>query len=282
MSWEYAGLFDAEIRPGQDDLLTDYWRSEPAELQVGRMGYRTRTTKAGPRLEVEIYPVFGKQQEATARAAKKNISPEKQQRLNMERAKQHLIRIADANFTKDDIHLTLTYRDAPDYGRCRKDVRNFLDRVKRIREKRALSELKYIYTIEGNESENRERIHVHLLMSGGISREELESIWAKGYANADRLKPDENGLEAISRYIVKQQKNKRKWCQSRNLKQPKVRISNTKCSNGRVKRLAGDFQGEAKSIMEKLYPGYSFVKSNLYLSDVIDGVYIRCTMRRIE
>jgi uncharacterized Zn finger protein len=143
-----------------------------------------------------------------------------------------------------------------------------------------MSPLKYIYTIEGDEDGTRERIHVHMLMSGGIDREELEAIWGRGYANADRLQPNENGLEAIARYITKQQKNRRKWCRSPNLKQPKQRTSDSKVSNARVKRLAMDFPNEAKAIMEKLYPGYMHVRTTMRYSEAVDGAYIRCVMRK--
>lgn len=108
----------------------------------------------------------------------------------------------------------------------------------------------------------------------------LERIWQKGYANADRLRPDENGLEAIARYLVKQQKNMRKWCASRNLKQPRSRTSDSRCSNARVKRIAYDFENSAREEMEGIYPGYRFVKCKVFYSDIVDGVYIRCVMRR--
>ena len=285
MSWEYEALFD--VAPGKSGSLLEggwdangYWRDIPTEIRVGRMGYRTRTIKAGPRLEVEIFPIFGREDTGRARAAKQNITPEAVQRLNEERSKRRLVQLADANFTEQDIHLTLTYRQAPKYDQAQKDVKNFLRTVKRKREQRGMTPLKYIYTIEGDEDGTRERIHVHMLMSGVISREELEEIWARGYANADRLQPNENGLEAIARYITKQQKNRRKWCRSRNLKQPQQRTSDSKVSNARVKRLAMDFPNEAKGIMEKLYPGYSHVKTTLRYSDAVDGAYIRCVMRR--
>ena len=210
------------------------------------------------------------------------VTPEKQARLNHERSVRHLVQLADANFTEKDIHLTLTYAGAPTFSRAQKDMRNFILRLKRIREKRGMKELKYIYTIEGEEDGSRERIHIHMLTNGDMDRAELEEIWAKGYANADRLQPDENGLEAIARYIAKQQKNKRRWCASRNLKQPKVRTSDSKCNNARVKRIAFDFQNEAKAEMEKIYPGYQFVKCTVRYSDVVDGAYIRCVMRKKE
>ena len=118
-----------------------------------------------------------------------------------------------------------------------------------------------------------------------LLRETLEQLWAKGYANADRLRPDENGLEAVARYIVKQsrsekQKYHKRWFASRNLKQPKTRTSDTKVSNGKVKRIAGDMLNEARAIMERVYPGYEFVRCAVHGSDVVDGVYIRCVMRR--
>lgn len=287
MSWEYEALFDVvKDESGETNLLN--WmeageRRERTSIQVGRMGYRTKTTVAGPRLEVEAYPIFGRRTEAMLRRAKKtNITPDKQKKLNHERSIRHLVQLADANFTKDDIHLTLTYRNAPTYDRAQKDMRNFMLRIKRIREKRGLPALKYIYTIEGDDDGKKERIHIHCLFNGDMDREEIERIWAKGYANADRLQPNENGLEAIVKYITKQQRNKRKWCASRNLKQPKVRTSDSKLSNARIKRIAFDIRNEAKVEMERVYPGYQYVNCGVWFSDAVDGAYIRCVMRRIE
>ncbi|MBP5726640.1 MAG: hypothetical protein J6Y48_06145 [Clostridia bacterium] len=287
MSWEFEALFDIE-RDNQTgwNLLTwmdGEWKKGTTDLHVGKMGYRTRTTVAGPRLEAEVYPIFGRVTEAALRRAKKtNITPEKQARLNHERSIRHLVQLADANFDERDIHLTLTYRNAPNYERAQKDMRNFTLRIKRLREKRGLPALKYIYTIEGDDDGNRERIHIHMLMNGDMDREEMEQIWQKGYANADRLRPDENGLEAIARYIVKQQKNRRKWCASRNLKQPKSRTSDSRVTNARVKRIAFDLKNTAREEMEKVYPGYQFVKCSVRYSDLVDGAYIRCVMRKKE
>jgi len=288
MSWEFEALFDVdqEVTPAEWSLMNWMETGKGIDrnlVRVGKMGYGTRTTVAGPRLEAEVYPIFGRATEAELRRAKKtNITPEKQARLNHERSIRHLVQLVDANFDERDIHLTLTYRNAPAYGRAQKDMRNFTLRIKRLREKRGLPALKYIYTIEGDDDGNRERIHIHMLMNGDMDREELEQIWQKGYANADRLRPDENGLEAIARYIVKQQKNRRKWCASRNLKQPKYRTSNSRVTNARVKRIAFDFKNMAKEEMEKVYPGYQFVKCSVRYSDLVDGAYIRCVMRKKE
>lgn len=284
MAWEFEGLFDQVIEGGPEEQMS-FWRSIPSDIRVGKMGYRTRTTKAGPRLEAEIYPMYGREKTGRLRAEKKNMTPEKVTRLNMERSERHFVLLVDGNFSEEDIHLTLTYKgETPDYKRAKMDVRNFIDRVKRLRSKLGMEPVKYAGAIEGGADGTRERIHVHIVMNGGIDRETLETIWAKGYANADRLRPDENGLEAVARYIIKQsrtgkEKFKKRWFASRNLKQPKTRTSDTKVTNAKVRKIAGDMLNEARAIMEKVYPGYEFTKCAVHGSDVVDGVYIRVVMR---
>ena len=286
MSWRYECLFETELEPELDDL-SRYWRPQPGMIPVGRMGYRRSVMLAGPRMECEIYPVFGRDDEKKAKAAKRNMTPAKQKRLNDERARRRLIQLADANFGEQDIHLTLTYRHETTLPACRKDIRNFLLRVKRYREKLGMEELKYIYTIEGKTELSKgfpvSRIHVHMLMNGGVSRERLEEMWEMGYANADRLQPTERGLEEIASYIIKEARGKdhaRKWSASRNLKRPLKRTTDAKTSNRVVKAIAHDIRNEAKAEMEKLYPRYQYVDCKVYYSDQIDGVYIRVLMRK--
>lgn len=279
MSWEYEGLFE-EI-PEENSILGSWWRDEQTAIRVGSMGYRTRTTRAGARLDAEIYPIFGREMEKKAKRARGNLTPERQQKVNERRSRQYFVQLVEANFGEGDIHLTLTYREAPKYDRAKKDIRNFLLKVKRLRERRGLEELKYAGTIEENEEGRKVRIHAHILMNGGIDREELEAIWEKGLTNVFGLQPDERGLEGIARYVTKQQKNQKKWFRSRNLKKPERRTSDTKVSTRRVKRISLSFGAEAKEILEKVYPGYRFVQCTVHYSDVVDGVYIRCEMRKI-
>ena len=299
--WEFECLFDAEINPDDQTMLSEFWRDEKTGIKLGRMGYRRRTTKAGSRIEAEVYPVFGRNDREKARAARRNITPEAQQKLNVERSARHLILLVEENFSEKDLAMGLNYQGTPpDDDRVRKDLRNFLNKVKRLREKRGLPELKYIYAIGGDEMPSPgysgKRPHVHLILSGGMTREELEEIWKKGNpghgaTNCDRLQPNEDGLEGIARYLMKQRfdrpekKNAKKWSRSRNLKAPwksSCRTSDCKISNGRVKRIAFDFLNHAKETMEKLYPGYTLQKTQVNYSDVVDGVYIRCILRKIK
>lgn len=289
MAWEYEGLFDAVPAEG-DDLLAEYWRTEATATRIGSMGYRTRTIKAGTRLEAEVYPIFGRSQEAVARREKLNMTRERQMQLNTKRAKRRLVLLMENNFSYEkDVHVTLTYGGGePTVQRCRKDIRNFLNRVKRLREKRGLAELKYIYAVGHDQNQ---RIHVHCVMNGGIGRDELEQMWGKGYANTIRLQKQGGGLQGMANYLYRQNEKARDrgerfglhmWSGSRNLKKPKEHSSDCKLSNRKVKRCALNFGVLGKEIMEKTYPGYVLEDGLVMFSDVVDGVYIRCVMRRKE
>lgn len=287
MGWRYEGLFEREWQPGEMDL-SQYWRNEQSMIPVGRMGYRRRSILAGDRLECEIYPVFGREDEARARAARKNVTPEKQKRLNRQRAERYITQLAETNFSEKDIELTLTYKDIyqPDFERCQKDVTNFVRRVKRYREKNHMDPLKYIYVIEGGferkSGYGTTKLHCHMMMNGGVDRKILEEIWEYGYANTIQLQPDEDrGLEELAKYMIKESKmHGRRFCHSRNLKKPLVKTRDAKTSNRTVKAMLKDIQHDAREEMEKRYPSYKYIDCKVYCSDQFDGVYIKVLMRR--
>jgi hypothetical protein len=287
MAWEYEDLFNNRLT-GDGSFL-----EEPTFIQVGRMGYRRRTTVSGPRIDAEVFPVFGRHQRGELRRAKHQITREAQQRANDERSRIHLIQLVEANFSERDISITLSYEgQPPEPARVDKDVRNFIARVKRARAKAGLEELKYIYAIGGDEMPaagySGKRPHIHMIMNGGIDRDVLEKIWAKGRANADRLQPGTEGLGGIAVYFTRQKQDRpekpgvRKWRGSRNLKQPIRRSRDARVTNSRVKRIAHDFRNEAKGVMEKLYPGYVLQDCQVRYSDIVYGVYIRCVLRRMR
>ena len=219
---EYAELFCVGELTEMEKRL---YGGDPYRERVGGMHYCTKTEKAGDTLVLTVYPILGRSDRAKAEAARKAMSRERQTRYNRERARRRLALLMDANFGRNDLHVTLTYRGTPpDYEQARKDVRNYLRAVKRMREKAGMPEMKYIYVIEeeGGDGEKR-RIHVHLMMTGGISREALEEKWGRGYANCDRLQPEEGtGLLELARYFTKvtMEKHRRAWSASKNLRQP--------------------------------------------------------------
>ena len=207
MGWEYEDLFNNRIT-GDGSFL-----EEPSFIQVGKMGYRRRTTVSGPRLDAEVFPVFGRHQRGELRRAKSRITRDAQQRANDERSRIHLIQLVEANFTEKDVALGLDYAGAaPEPERVDKDIRNFIARVKRARRRAGLPELKYVYAIGGDEMPaagySGKRPHVHMIMNGGIDRDELEKMWGRGRANCDRLQPRDEGLGGIAVYFTRQKQDR--------------------------------------------------------------------------
>ena len=285
MSWEYEDLFNNRITDDGSFL------AEPSFIPVGKMGYRRRTTVSGPRIDAEVFPVFGRNQRGALRRAKHQQTSVAQQRANDERSRIRLTQLVEANFTEKDLAIGLSYDgEPPTPERIEKDIKNFLSRVRRRRKKMGLDQLKAIYTVGGDEMPaagySGKRPHVHMIISGGIDRDEIERLWAKGYANADRLQPRDSGLGGIARYFTRQKQDRprrlgaKSWRCTRNLEHPEPRSRDARMPNRRVRRIAYDFQNEAKEVMEKLYPGYVLQECQVRYSDIVDGVYIRCVLRR--
>ena len=289
MAWEFEDLFN-NVRTDDGGFL-----AEPCFIPVGTMGYRRRTTVSGPRIDAEVIPVFGRGVKTMLRKARTgNGTPDAQKKANRDRSILRAIQIVEANFGERDVALALTYNgEPPAQDRVDKDLRNFTDRVKRRRKNLGLPELKYWAVIGGDEMPaawySGKRPHIHIFMNGGISRDELELMWGKGFANVDRLQPGSEGLAAIATYFAKQiqdrkeTKGARRWRASKNLVKPVQRSRDAKMPNSRVRRIAYDFKNEAKAVMEKLYPGYVMTEEPVVrFSDYVPGVYIRAVLRRIE
>lgn len=243
--------------------------------------YRSRTIKAGNVLEVEIFPIWNTQNEV--REAKKHTTQEAQKNLNDKNAKKKFIRKINANFTEEDLCVTLTYSNGfvPDEEQARRDIRNYLRRVREYRRKNGLPELKYAYVIEfGGKDGRRKRVHHHVIMSG-MDRDKAEALWnGRGYANARRLQPDDYGLEALARYMTKEPNGGKRWAASKNLVDPKITEADTKISRRKVEQMAEDFEAKPAAIFAALFPEYSFNECAVRYSDFVAGAYIYAKLHR--
>lgn len=247
------------------------------------MIYREKKIYSGNILEVEIYPI-SLQERKKERKKKERESLQKQKNLNDKNARKHVTRLINNNFTDLDLAITLTYSNKylpKNQEEARKDVINYLRRIKRYRKKEGLGELKYIAVIEYKEQVEGKsiRIHHHLIISG-MDRDKAEELWGKGRANADRLKADEFGYEAIGRYITKDPKGNRRWTQSRNLDQPTVKVNDFKYSKKKVNELAKS-QGD-KNTFNKLYPEYFLNECKAEANDLTGYTYLYIKMRKLR
>ena len=271
-----------------------------------RCKYREKMYRCGDYLTVDIYPVFHQGGKKTRRRAKYKPTSAMQAKLNQKNAEEALTRLLEANFCESDLEITLTFSpdNLPDtYDLARRHAENYLRRVKRLRNRRELSSLKYVL-IPGNG-----RFHFHIVMTGGIDRDELERIWGLGYANTKRLSFRENGVAGLARYIASQydiedfskgedlfsiydideetgeltekndtrKKGQRRWSSSKNLIRPEPQFRDGKISSARVEELAS-VDSSNRVAFEKLYPGYSLLGVEPYYNPDNGGYYLHVRM----
>ena len=221
MKTDLEEIFEIESGHGASEALLRHNRV---------LCYKTRTIRMGEAVEVEAYPVYSRAYPDAARMKERVKSSRAQQRLNDKRAELHFRRKAEANFGRNDYFLTLTYSGAaPSMEQAQRDFRNFVARVNRARKKKGLGPCRYMAVLEaGNRSG---RAHHHVLIDGGLSREEIEGIWGKGYANAKRIDLSNNGLVPLAKYMLKNAlqtkdargKHKKAWRTSRSVVRPETR-----------------------------------------------------------
>lgn len=268
----YLDIFDKDIEDSREEIFESLRKNKA-------LFYRVKTIKSGNMLECEIYPVWLRRFEASRakRASKTRLA---QRNLNDKNAKKNLIRLVNTNFSEYDLAVDLTYRGyAPNEEQARKDIQNYIRRIKSYRKKHGLPELKYVYVIEFDETEgSTKRIHHHMIMNS-MDRDVLEKLWGKGYANSRRLQPNEFGLEGIARYMSKDPKGTKRWSASRNLKRPKITVADHKMTKRKVEKIAKD-ENNSQVIFQKLYPGYAFNDIKVKYSDFVSGVYLYVRMRK--
>ena len=159
---------------------------------------------------------FGKKDARKKKAIK---SSEKQKVLNEKNARLKVSRLINANFGKNDLFITLTYAGAePTLEQAKKDLVNFMRRVKHYRKRNVLSDVKYIAVTENEEK----RVHHHIIMTS-MSMDILTELWTSGKTIVSKLTDDKDYI-GLANYITKEGKKEyaRKWTQSRNLERPTV------------------------------------------------------------
>jgi hypothetical protein len=194
-------------------------------------------------LEVDLFNYTKTERENSRRglrSRKETESAPKQIDWNDYNSRRRFTQIVNANFDENGLHVTLTYssKNMPtSIEAAEKEVTNFLRRVDYRRKKAGLPPLKCIQIpacVYKKDGVTPARIHHHIIMNGGLDRDEVEDAWRKrrckgqkkgekiGYANADRLQPEEAGLTALCEYLAKQTGGKKRYSPSHGLKKPNV------------------------------------------------------------
>lgn len=244
----------------------------------GRTFNREQVYVCGDYLDGDIYPVF---QKPGKRRRRCKPTGEIQKKLNQRNAEKRLTRIVHMNFAERDLALHLTY-DAQHEPASAEDalriVQNYLKTLKR-RYAKAGKELKYILSTEYGGRGGR--IHHHLIVSGGIDRDLLESLWGRGYANSKRLQFSENGVTGLAHYISKGGASYKRWSGSRNLVKPEAQPPRDDLTMADVRDIFEAAEIHlANEWFENRFPGYELVECVPRRNDVNRGYYIHFEMRR--
>lgn len=244
-------------------------------------GYRAKTVRSGPMLEVETYPFWNCRN--GNRAAKQKESRAAQRNLNNKNAVKNVVRLINTNFTEDDIWATYTYSDArlpPTVEAAQKEMAKYVKRLKTYAKKRGFAELKYIYVteFENDPKKGKHRVHHHLV-TNFPDRDIAEEKWKGGARTTTRrLQPDRFEYEGMARYITKDPRGNKRYVASKNLKKPIITTADHKFTRRGVERLLRG--GNAQSKLEKLYKGYEFLDLKAFTSDYVSGAYVYVRMRR--
>lgn len=246
-------------------------------MYKGRYFVRETVYVCGDYLDAAVYPVF---QPAGKRRRRCRPTRELQKKLNQRNAELKFTRLVHNNFTEQDLAMHLTYQEEPeDIERAQKNLRNFMLRIKRLRKRLGLEELRYVSCTEYGKRTGR--IHHHLILSGDIDRDQLEKLWGLGYANTKRLQFGEDGVTGLSHYIVKDHNRYKRWNQSRNLVIPEPMVSDGRLGREDVKEMQEAIeQKTAHDYFEAVYPDFELIEAVYTKNEINQGDYVLYKMRR--
>lgn len=241
--------------------------------------YKQKLIYSGPKLEAYIYPEFA-QAPKGGRRKKWRKTTAIQERLNAIHAARKFSRIVSCNFGSNDYTVTLEYRNGSrpeDIETVKRDVKNYLCRLRRIYKKAGIS-FKYITVFERGSV--RGNIHIHIIITGGVDRNEIETAWGKGTANTRRLQPEYyDGLDDIADYLQKAPQSVKRWYGSRNLEQP-VEPPPQTITRKTARAIENNIDDNV--YLSSLFPGYRVKEAMPFYNEVNGGIYIAINLIRQE
>lgn len=230
--------------------------------------YKEKVVYAGDMIFGTVYGTFRK---AGKRRGKFRETSDVQARNNARRAENKLTEMIHANFDRHSAAVSLTYDEGwypESEERFDKDIRNYIARVKRLY-KKADAECKYIIIKAFGE---KGRCHLHIIFSGGVDRDDLESAWEYGRTNADRLQFNAQGVIDLSKYLADQRHaGKRRWSGSKNLVKPIEKTNEHRYSKRELMEIMDS--GNPHKFFSDRYAGYWLSEFPEVQRNPINGSY---------
>jgi hypothetical protein len=218
----------AKAAPSPLDQSIILWTSHRV-TEVYFLSYIKETVISGQVIEVtkKYSSRYGKK--GIPRSKNRNPTPDDVKIQNEKNAVKKLRRLINTNFGFNDIHLVLTYRilERPDPQTARKRLQKFLRNLRKLYRDSG-QELKYICVTEYK----GHAIHHHLVINSFDMRL-ITPLWPYGRARPTYL--DNTGQYGkLAEYLIKETRKtyrekdavfRKRWNQSRNLKQPYIKIT---------------------------------------------------------
>lgn len=231
--------------------------------------YKGKIVSAG---EMLFGVVYGTYRKAGARRGKFRESSDVQKKLNERHSREYLTWLIHENFDRNACSFDPTYSDEcyPDSKeRFEKDIRNYIQRVARLY-KKAGCEFKWICIRAYGEEKGR--LHLHFIFSGGVSKDEIKAAWGMGRLNYKELEFDECGVVDLSAYIADQRHaGARRWSGSRNLKKPEEKTDRNQWSKADLCDI--DDAGSPHKFFADRYPGYYLSEFPQIMKNPVNGTY---------
>lgn len=251
-----------------------------------------RDTIHNPGLEYSDVTMYRCKAKKGQRRSLGNPTKESQELVNERNRKMAFTRMIHANFEEGRDETALLTFDAGHGVETRAEAKAEMDkfwrRVKRAWEKRPVTDwealnnkgeklpLRYVYVIEGGDGK---RIHVHAIMTGGLSGKDVKELWGKAsIVNVRPLQGSATGMEALANYLSKQgglYKGEHHWYASRNMVKPEAVEHNGQIGRETVEELAKEIEdinahigegviptAERFSAIEERYPGYYLAEAS--------------------
>lgn len=244
---------------------------------------REKTIHAGDYKELSLFVRTSEQEKANKRSRKrkKKVSRPAQNNLNEKNSKRYAMLLLYANFLINDYYLTLTY--APKFlpklpEDAKKIIDNYLSKLRRLYRKQGY-ELKYMWFTEFQYDDDTgyiKRIHHHVIVNRGPSRDEVEKCWSVGrgkknekigITKAELIQSTEyGGIHDLAMYLTSQEKYKngrwkkgqKRWSSSKNLVKPYETKNDYKYSLRKFEKIATSTDA-GEEILLKNYPEYQVI-----------------------
>lgn len=240
---------------------------------------REKRTVAGSYMEVDLYTRTWQQEMKCKepRGRRRRLTRPAQRNWNDKKSKKYAKLLIYTNFGENDYYLTLTYDSkhlpkTPAEAKRQQD--NVLKKLKRLYQKHGV-EMKYMWFTEYQFDEDEgfiKRIHHHVIINSGVSRDEVERCWSKGRGKsfemlgrtqARLIQPNESGLEELANYVTSQEKHEngrwkkgqRRWSSSQNLEKPYETKNDYKWSNRKLEMVGKSTDAGEELFLER-FPEY--------------------------